>query len=105
MTTAAPDFIEVYDGALGAVACRALIERFDASDKAKRGATGSGVDVALKDSWDIQLQSELKINANVTITGPTNGGIPLLTIHGNQPGFFSSGNRVFTVNGAASALI
>lgn len=49
------DFIEVYDGALTPAACRALIERFEASGQAQRGQTGSGVDVTMKDSWDIQL--------------------------------------------------
>ena len=51
------DFIEVYDDALDAAACRALIERFERSGQAQRGATGGGVDVALKDSWDIQLDA------------------------------------------------
>ena len=51
------DFIEVYEGALDAAACRALVERFERSDQAQRGATGGGVDVALKDSWDIQLDA------------------------------------------------
>ena len=50
-----PDFIEVYDDVLDAATCRALIERFEASGQARRGATGSGVDVSLKDSWDIML--------------------------------------------------
>ena len=53
----AADFIEVYDNALDAASCRALIARFERSGQAQRGATGSGVDVALKDSWDIQLDS------------------------------------------------
>ena len=53
----AADFIEVYDNALDAASCAALIERFERSGQAQRGATGSGVDVALKDSWDIQLDS------------------------------------------------
>lgn len=48
-----PDFIEVYDEALDAQTCAALIRRFDASGKAVRGKTGSGVDTTLKDSWDI----------------------------------------------------
>jgi hypothetical protein len=52
-----PDFIEVYDNALDAASCAALIERFERSGQAQRGATGSGVDVTLKDSWDIQLDS------------------------------------------------
>src|SRR5690606_16176226 len=33
--------------------CRALIERFEASGQAVRGQTGGGVDLRLKDSWDI----------------------------------------------------
>jgi hypothetical protein len=57
MTIESPDFIEVYDGALAADACRALIDRFEASGHAKRGAAGSGVDVTVKDSWDIQLEA------------------------------------------------
>lgn len=51
----AKDFIEVYDGALAAAACQALIARFEASGQAQRGQTGSGVDITMKDSWDIQL--------------------------------------------------
>lgn len=50
-----PDFIAVYDGALDAATCATLIRRFDASKAAQRGATGGGVDIALKDSWDIQI--------------------------------------------------
>lgn len=49
------DFIEVYDGALDAASCAALIRRFDANGQATRGETGSGVDVKLKDSWDIRI--------------------------------------------------
>lgn len=49
------DFIEVYDNALDAAACRALVERFERSGHAKRGEAGSGVDTTLKDSWDIRL--------------------------------------------------
>jgi 2-oxoglutarate-Fe(II)-dependent oxygenase superfamily protein len=50
-----PDFIEVYDDALDAAACRKLVERFEASRFARRGETGGGVDVSVKDSWDISL--------------------------------------------------
>lgn len=50
-----PDFIEVYDQALSADACRTLIERFQASARVQRGETGSGVDVSMKDSWDIGI--------------------------------------------------
>lgn len=49
------DFIEVYEGALSAEACRALIARFEASPRLQRGETGSGVDVTMKDSWDIGI--------------------------------------------------
>src|SRR4051794_21596665 len=50
-----PDFIDVYEGALGAEVCRTLIERFEMSDQARRGETGAGVQLALKNSWDIPL--------------------------------------------------
>jgi len=49
------DFIEVYDDALDAATCRALVERFERDGRAQRGATGSGVDTGMKDSWDIAL--------------------------------------------------
>ena len=55
----APDFIEVYDDVLDAATCQALISRFEASGQAVRGATGGGVDVKLKDSWDIRLDEHL----------------------------------------------
>jgi len=49
------DFIEVYADALDATTCAKLIARFEASGEAARGATGGGVDLALKDSWDIRI--------------------------------------------------
>ena len=49
------DFIGVYDDALTAQQCDALIKRFDASDKVVRGQTGNGVDVVKKDSYDITI--------------------------------------------------
>lgn len=49
------DFIGVYDDALTAQQCEALIKRFDASDKVVRGQTGNGVDVVKKDSYDITI--------------------------------------------------
>lgn len=52
------DFIEVYENALPAEACRALIERFHASTHVQRGATAGGVDLALKDSWDIAISRQ-----------------------------------------------
>ncbi len=52
-----PDFVEVYDHAIDAATCRQLIDRFEASGQARRGVTGSGVDVAVKDSWDIPLDA------------------------------------------------
>lgn len=48
-----PDFIEVYDDALDPAACELLIQRFNASKRAVRGQTGGGVDLSMKDSWDI----------------------------------------------------
>lgn len=58
--TANPDFIEVYDDALDAASCRAIIERFEASGEAVRGATGGGVDTKLKDSWDIRISGNAR---------------------------------------------
>jgi len=51
----AADFIEVYADALDKATCAKLIARFEASSEAARGATGGGVDLALKDSWDIPI--------------------------------------------------
>ena len=50
-----PDFVEVYDNALDASICRSLIDRFEASRQARRGEMGGGVDLLLKNSWDIPL--------------------------------------------------
>lgn len=52
------DFVEVYEKALDANACAALINRFEKSGQARRGETGSGVDVNLKDSWDIRISGQ-----------------------------------------------
>ena len=49
------DFIGVYDDALTAQQCDALVARFNASDKVVRGRTGNGVDVVKKDSYDITI--------------------------------------------------
>jgi hypothetical protein len=51
----ASDFIEVYENTLDASTCAALVARFDQGGQARRGATGSGVDTSMKDSWDISL--------------------------------------------------
>ena len=50
-----PDFVELYDNALDISNCRKLIDRFEASGHARRGETGGGVEVSLKNSWDIPL--------------------------------------------------
>lgn len=52
------DFIEVYDEALPPADCATLIRRFEANGHARRGETGSGVDVKLKDSWDIRISGD-----------------------------------------------
>jgi len=52
------DFIEVYPDVLNAAACAALIGRFERSGSAQRGATGGGVDLKLKDSWDIRITAQ-----------------------------------------------
>ena len=57
-----PDFIEVYENALDDRLCGELIKNFETSSKLTRGATGGGVNVELKDSWDlcISLHDEWK---------------------------------------------
>lgn len=49
------DFIETYPDALDAAACRAIVERFEASGQAARGRTSTGVDTAVKNSFDITI--------------------------------------------------
>jgi len=51
----AEDFIGVYDDALTAQQCDALVARFEASAQVMRGRTGNGVDIAKKDSWDLSV--------------------------------------------------
>jgi hypothetical protein len=59
------------------------------------------------ESWDITLDHELVIHANVTVTGPGNIGIPLLTIHGSKAGSGAllRGNRVLTVGEGVSVTL
>ena len=52
-----PDFVEVYENAVDAAVCRRIVERFESSRQAARGKTGGGVDVGVKDSWDIALDA------------------------------------------------
>lgn len=49
------DFIEVYPGVLSQAECARALAQFSASGQAQRGSTGAGVDLALKDSWDIDI--------------------------------------------------
>jgi len=49
------DFIEIYDGALSQMDCANLIVRFETSGKATRGQTGGGIDIKVKNSWDITI--------------------------------------------------
>ncbi len=55
MSHAGSDFIELFDGALDAAFCRSVIDKFDHDERVRRGHVGSGIDVSLKDSWDICL--------------------------------------------------
>lgn len=64
------DFIEVFEHALSAEACAALIAQFEHSGQDLPGRVGGGVLPALKDSRDIQisgkpewLQAEAELNA------------------------------------------
>ncbi len=49
------DFIEVYPTVLDAPICNHLVERFEKSGEARRGQVGSGVDIKLKNSFDITI--------------------------------------------------
>jgi len=49
------DFIGVYDQALGDSLCHEIIDYFEACGQKQRGTTGGGVNVALKDSFDINI--------------------------------------------------
>lgn len=52
-----PDFIEVYPHAISREDCQRIIDQFEASGQAQRGRTGTGVDLALKDSYDISIST------------------------------------------------
>lgn len=52
------DFIEIYPAALDPAICKHLIERFEASGEAIRGQVGSGVDIKLKNSFDITITAK-----------------------------------------------
>lgn len=52
------DFIEVYDNALTAAQCAALVERFESSRHVVPGQVGGGVYPELKDSGDITLSGK-----------------------------------------------
>lgn len=63
------DFIEIYPGVLSAEDCRRIIEQFESSGEAQRGRVGSGVDVKLKDSYDISISGKpqwQEINSRLT---------------------------------------
>jgi hypothetical protein len=51
------DFIELYENALDVNYCDAFVLQFEQSQEAVRGATGGGVDIGLKNSWDIMISS------------------------------------------------
>ncbi|UXI68401.1 2OG-Fe(II) oxygenase [Tahibacter amnicola] len=57
-----PDFIEVYDKVLDPAICRTLIQRFESSGQAQRGETGSGLNLEMKDSWDIRISERPEWN-------------------------------------------
>lgn len=49
------DFIEVYDGVFMFDVCCLMIECFEVGGQVQCGSIGSGVDLMLKDSWDVQF--------------------------------------------------
>lgn len=52
------DFIEVYDDALDAALCDELAALFERSQRTRRGQTGAGVDLAKKDSYDLDITAD-----------------------------------------------
>ena len=52
------DFIEVYDDALDPALCDEVVAAFDRSGRKVRGRTGHGVDLAKKDSHDLNLTTD-----------------------------------------------
>ena len=52
------DFIETYDGALDGALCEAIIAAFERSGRKARGRTGHGVDLAKKDSYDLNITTD-----------------------------------------------
>ncbi len=50
-----PDFIAVFPNAVPADVCRAMVAKFEASGAATRGRVGSGIEITLKDSFDIGI--------------------------------------------------
>lgn len=58
-----PSFIEIYDNALNSDTCLQIIQKFETSDKIQRGKTGHGLDLAKKDSYDIQITGLPEWNA------------------------------------------
>lgn len=69
------DFIEVYENALDPAVCAELIAAYSASTKIARGATGGGVNLRLKDSWDlcISRHAEWKQGENLLNTAVMRG--------------------------------
>jgi hypothetical protein len=69
------DFIEVYDNALDAQVCAELLAAYSASSQITRGATGGGVNVELKDSWDlcISRHAQWKSGENLLNTAVMRG--------------------------------
>ncbi|TDR47460.1 2-oxoglutarate-Fe(II)-dependent oxygenase superfamily protein [Tahibacter aquaticus] len=73
-----PDFIEVYEDGLDAETCQQLIQRFDASKLPVRGQTGGGVDISMKDSWDICITDHAEWNdAVIRLNQVVMGGLKL----------------------------
>ncbi len=59
-----PDFIELFPAAAHPQRCREIIAKFD-SGQAVRGRVGSGVDITLKNSFDIAISSKPEWEAEV----------------------------------------
>jgi hypothetical protein len=61
------DFIEVYPRAIDTAQCAQIIQQFEISGQAQRGKTGTGVDLTLKDSYDITISGRPEWQPVVTL--------------------------------------
>lgn len=63
------NFIELYDNALSPDQCDSIISYVDTSSRIERGQVGVGVDLSMKDSWDVHNKFSNKTEVDTMIHG------------------------------------